>query len=219
MEKQTTEPKEIGKRIKEKRMELKLSMRELGNRIGVNKSTIQRYEAFGVDPGRQYIINSLADALDTNVSWLMGYSGNKNGSMETKLGMSLGENITSFVETLTTLEISDNDQMMVSGMMTCIIDQMKVLATDYAAGIRKIEEIRKNEMLHAELAKLTVDTSVIAEHVYRDQIKDSVDGLKKMADCILNLHDRDKEWRDTFTEIYHIRNAALKRISIDIVKD
>ena len=45
-------PKQVGKRIKERRIELGLSMPELGKRIGVNKSTIQRYEADGVDPKR-----------------------------------------------------------------------------------------------------------------------------------------------------------------------
>ena len=51
-------PKQVGERIKERRTELKLSMPELGKRIGVNKSTIQRYEADGVDPKRTMIINA-----------------------------------------------------------------------------------------------------------------------------------------------------------------
>lgn len=51
--------KQVGERIKERRIELKLSMPELGKRIGVNKSTIQRYEADGVDPKRTMIITVL----------------------------------------------------------------------------------------------------------------------------------------------------------------
>ncbi len=34
-------------------------------RIGVNKSSIQRYEADGVDPKRTMMINGLAEALLT----------------------------------------------------------------------------------------------------------------------------------------------------------
>ena len=41
--------KQVGERVKERRTELNLTMPELGKRIGVNKSTIQRYEADGVD--------------------------------------------------------------------------------------------------------------------------------------------------------------------------
>ena len=42
--------KQVGERVKERRTELNLTMPELGKRVGVNKSTIQRYEADGVDP-------------------------------------------------------------------------------------------------------------------------------------------------------------------------
>ena len=51
--------KQVGERVKERRTELNLTMPELGKRIGVNKSTIQRYEADGVDPKRTMIINDL----------------------------------------------------------------------------------------------------------------------------------------------------------------
>ena len=44
--------KQVGGRIKERRTELNITMPELGRRVGVNKSTIQRYEADGVDPKR-----------------------------------------------------------------------------------------------------------------------------------------------------------------------
>ena len=50
-------PKEVGKRIKERRHEIGISMPELGRRVGVNKSTIQRYETDGVNPNRSMIIN------------------------------------------------------------------------------------------------------------------------------------------------------------------
>ena len=49
--------KQVGERVKERRTELNLTMPELGKRVGVNKSTVQRYEADGVDPKRTMIIN------------------------------------------------------------------------------------------------------------------------------------------------------------------
>ena len=64
-EKKSFGPKQVGERIRERRTELKLSMPELGKRLGVNKSTIQRYEADGVDPKRTMIIDGLAHALLT----------------------------------------------------------------------------------------------------------------------------------------------------------
>ena len=60
MKKETTfTAKQVGGRIKERRTELNITMPELGRRVGVNKSTIQRYEADGVDPKRTMVINFL----------------------------------------------------------------------------------------------------------------------------------------------------------------
>ena len=58
-EKKSFGPKQVGERIRERRTELKLSMPELGKRLGVNKSTIQRYEADGVESKRAMIIDGL----------------------------------------------------------------------------------------------------------------------------------------------------------------
>ena len=69
--------KQVGERVKERRTELNLTMPELGKRVGVNKSTIQRYEADGVDPKRTMIINGLAEALLTTPEWLTGLSEEK----------------------------------------------------------------------------------------------------------------------------------------------
>ena len=57
-----------------RRTELNLTMPELGKRVGVTKSTIQRYEADGVDPKRTMIINGLAEALLTTTEWLTAVS-------------------------------------------------------------------------------------------------------------------------------------------------
>ena len=69
--------KQVGERVKQRRIELDLTMPELGKRVGVNKSTIQRYEADGVDPKRTMIISGLAEALLTTPEWLTGISDEK----------------------------------------------------------------------------------------------------------------------------------------------
>ena len=79
-------PKQVGQRIKERRNEINISMPELGRRVGVNKSTIQRYETDGVDPKRTMIINGLADALLTTPEWLTGLSDEKEYNSKTLSG-------------------------------------------------------------------------------------------------------------------------------------
>ena len=68
-------------------------MPELGKRLGVNKSTIQRYEADGVDPKRTMIIDGLADALLTTPEWLTGLSEDKEYDSYTALREGLWNSI------------------------------------------------------------------------------------------------------------------------------
>ena len=51
-EKTVFTPKQIGERLRERRKELKLTLPKMAERMGVNKSTIIRYESYGVDPKR-----------------------------------------------------------------------------------------------------------------------------------------------------------------------
>lgn len=62
--------KEIGCRIKARREELKMTQGELGDRLSLNKSTIQRYEAGVVAKIKLPIIQAIAQALDVDPNWL-----------------------------------------------------------------------------------------------------------------------------------------------------
>ena len=62
----------IGKRIKERRNELKLSQRELAARMGYSHhSTLARIETGKVDVS-QSRIEKFAEVLDTSIAFLMG---------------------------------------------------------------------------------------------------------------------------------------------------
>lgn len=64
-----------GKRIREKRVALGLTMEELGSKVGVAASTIQRYEAGAISRPKIPVIRSVAEALDTSYEWITGQSG------------------------------------------------------------------------------------------------------------------------------------------------
>ena len=80
MKKETTfTAKQVGRRIKERRTELNITMPELGRRVGVNKSTIQRYEADGVDPKVFPMIRNM-----TPILFASGILRNTSGSIWTQ---------------------------------------------------------------------------------------------------------------------------------------
>lgn len=63
----------IGIRIKNRRQELKMSMEELGKRIGKNRSTIMRYEKGEIENLPLDVLEPIARALQTTPQYLMGW--------------------------------------------------------------------------------------------------------------------------------------------------
>lgn len=64
--------KTIGKRALQRRKELKLSQKYIAEKLGVNTSTVLRYEKGTSDNTKFYILEGLSNALDVSVDWLKG---------------------------------------------------------------------------------------------------------------------------------------------------
>lgn len=62
----------VGSRIKERRLELRMSADSLAKLIGKDRSTVYRYESGGIDKVSSDILITLAKALETTPSYLMG---------------------------------------------------------------------------------------------------------------------------------------------------
>lgn len=62
----------MGNRIKQRRLELKMSADSLAQMIGKDRSTVYRYESGNIDKISSDILIALAQALNTTPSYLMG---------------------------------------------------------------------------------------------------------------------------------------------------
>lgn len=65
--------KEMGKRIKQKREELGLTLEDLGRKLGVNKSTVSKWERGAVESIKRSHVDDLARVLHCAPEWLMGF--------------------------------------------------------------------------------------------------------------------------------------------------
>ena len=71
----------IGERIKEARENLGFTQEQLGKVIGVNKSTIQRYETGKINKLKLPVIQAIAKTLLVNPDWITLHSENKEISV------------------------------------------------------------------------------------------------------------------------------------------
>ena len=69
----------VGKRIKERRNELQMSVDELANKLNKNRATIYRYEKGDIENMPIDIIELMAKALDTTPQYLMGWDKKLSG--------------------------------------------------------------------------------------------------------------------------------------------
>ena len=64
--------KEIGRRIKQRRKQLGLSLQEVADEVKLVKSTISRYETGAIVSVSMPTLRAIAQALRVDVSWLTG---------------------------------------------------------------------------------------------------------------------------------------------------
>ena len=66
-------PVEIGKRIRDRRMELELTLQDVADRVGVQNSTIYRYERGEIKRVKMPVIEAIASALQIPTGYLLGH--------------------------------------------------------------------------------------------------------------------------------------------------
>lgn len=204
-------PKQVGGRVKERRIELGLSMPELGKRIGVNKSTIQRYEADGVDPKRTMIINGLAEALLTTPEWLTGLSDDKEYSIYTVCQMDLEKHIKGYLEAVTNTVNGEPHQQLLTTFLGQIVDLYTILTKYWAVSMKKVDEVAEDEGLKESIGKYAIHIGSITEQVYQKEMEVPIEDMKRYLDGILHLYDEGRT-KVSIPELFGIVDQAKQKL-------
>ena len=73
----------MGQRIKDKREGLEMTLAELGGKVGVQASTVRKWETGFIKDIRSDKIQKLADALSVTPAYLMGWDESRNVNVDT----------------------------------------------------------------------------------------------------------------------------------------
>ena len=204
-------PKQVGERIKDRRIELKLSMPELGKRIGVNKSTIQRYEADGVDPKRTMIINGLAEALLTTPEWLTGLSEEKEYDAKTLCQRDIEAHIAKYLDSVSVVQGEPHQQLLTT-FLGKMIDLYSVLCYHFADAMAEVDRVAADEGLKESLMRYAIESGAITEKVYRNEMEAPIEDMKRFLDGILHIYDEGRT-KVSMGELFGIVTAAEERLA------
>lgn len=208
-------PKEVGKRIKERRNELGITMPELGRRVGVNKSTIQRYETDGVNPNRSMIINGLADALQTTPEWLTGRSEEKEPEVtDTSLPCedeAIGH-LSDFLDAVGRTVQPEIQQRFLTFALCLLIDLFAVTAQHYGRTLNEIDRLAGDENLKKSIQQYTIDVDDVIVPVYRREMEAPIKDMKRFLDGLLHIFDKGSSRVDS-VYLHNILNDAKIRLN------
>lgn len=122
-----TKKEQIGNRIKDRRKELKMSQKDLGNMVGLTAATISRIED-GSRTLTQENITKFTQALEVSPDWLMGWSDQPQISR-----IQLAQHVLSVLENMQ-VEVTEKDPMLARLMeyINLMNDDQKQKLIDYA---------------------------------------------------------------------------------------
>ena len=159
--------KQVGERIRERRTELRLSMSQLGERLSVNKSTIQRYETGGVDPERTILIVPIAEALETTPEWLTDKSDAKEYDSYTLCKKAIEQHISDYLDSMTSAVQGPPHQQLLTTFLGEIVDLYALFCKHFAKAMAEVDKIAEDEGLKESLRRYAIESGAITEKVYR----------------------------------------------------
>lgn len=210
-EKKLLTPEQVGQRIKERRTELHLTMEELGRRLGVNKSSIQRYEAFGIDPKKTYMMVSLAEALLTIPEWLTGESDQKEYDTPTKLRRELDEYTEQYIKTVTSSIDGEPRQQLMTTFLGQVMEMYGIICKHFARAMAEADRIATDEGLKESIKLYAIQMGDITENAYRREMYEPLEDMKKIMDVIYHMYDLNR--RTPLAETMEIISNAEERLA------
>ena len=213
MKKETTfTAKQVGGRIKERSTELNITRPELGRRVGVNKSTIQRDEADGVDPKRTMVINGLAEALLTTPEWLTGLSDDKEYDTYTLCQRDIEEHIRKYLDTVSYTVKGEPHQQLLTTFLGKMVDLYTVMTCYFADAMEEVDRVAEDKGLKESLGRYAIESGAIMEQVYRKKMEVPIEDMKRFLDGILHIHDEGRT-RMSMGALFGIVEEAEERLS------
>ena len=204
--------KQVGERVKERRTELNLTMPELGKRIGVNKSTIQRYEADGVDPKRTMVINGLAEALLTTPEWLTGLSDDKEYDTYTLCQRDIEEHIRKYLDTVSYTVKGEPHQQLLTTFLGKMVDLYTVMTCYFADAMEEVDRVAEDKGLKESLGRYAIESGAIMEQVYRKKMEVPIEDMKRFLDGILHIYDEGRT-KVSMGDLFGIVTEAENRLA------
>ncbi|MCR5049103.1 MAG: helix-turn-helix domain-containing protein [Saccharofermentans sp.] len=184
----------IGSRAKQRRIELGLNMQYVAERMGVNKSTIQRYEAGSIDNTKRLVVEGLSNILHVSPEWLRGeteeFVSDVSDDRDLRIRDLFG-NITCIDQD----NLSEEEFSFMRDVLIYILREYELFTESFKFGC----ENHKANIKYKELAKIAGLASVkeFNEVMFLREMTPMINALNNTAEALrVYSKDADRGYRD-----------------------
>ena len=173
--------RQIGKRIKQRRMELNLPMQYVADQLGVNKSTIQRYESGVIDNTKKLVLDGLSAALDVTPQWLLGETEEINAEVTDELEVKIRDSY-SRILTLFPPKLSEQETLFAKTLFLFLLETYEELIPSFESASMRYSSTQNYGGIPDMLG---FDSNAEFLHtMYLGELMHTVNNLKEAGDLL-----------------------------------
>lgn len=181
--------KVIGSRAKQRRVELNLKQPYVAEKMGVNTSTIQRYEAGTIDNTKKLVLDSLAETLHVTVEWLKGETDRYDSDITDKKDLLIRDSMERILDKLP-YDMTKEENAFSKDLLLLMLQQYESFIDSFGHACKNYKGNDEN----ANVAK-TIGFDSLAEYnelMFLREVTPTINTFTDMADIIRTYSKNEK---------------------------
>ena len=171
----------IGSRIKQRRLELNLGQQYIAEKMDVNKSTIQRYEAGTIDNSKKLILEGLAEALHVSVEWLKGETDDYETDITDKRELQIRDTMSDIL-TIFPLDMKERESDFSKALLLLMLREYAAFNDSFKTACEKYSGNNGNDNLAKTAGFESADE--FNEILFLREVTHTINTLNEMGDII-----------------------------------
>ena len=180
----------IGQRIKQRRTELHLGQQYLAEKMDVNKSTIQRYEAGTIDNSKKLILEGISDALHVSPEWLRGETQEYEVQVTDKRELQIGDAMAEILQEIHLIhaEMQDEELIFSEDLLLLMLKEYMSFIKNFKIANDKYVRLSGKERVAREAGFSSEEE--LNETLFLRKIYHTTDTFREVSD-IIRLYPKD----------------------------
>lgn len=173
--------KQIGARIKQRRLELDLPMQYVADQMGMNKSTVQRYESGTIDNTKKMVLEGLSRVLDVTPEWLLGETDKLDPEVTDALEIRIRDSYQR-IQSSFPLKLKTIDADFAKTLLLYLLESFEDLITSFENADERCSNVKRYRRIAVELGLDSEEE--LKNLLYHREIKHTVNELRDASDVL-----------------------------------